>query len=143
MKCGNYELVKAPLDYPGKKYRDKYCYEHHLVWWQITGNIISEKEVIHHINENKRDNRFENLELLNKKVHTSNHSKNMSKETKLRISKSVRGNNNGQSKLSLEKVKEIHKYIEMGYSQRQISKIFNVSHTTIGNIHRGECWSNI
>ena len=31
MKSGNYILIKAPDNYPGKKYRGKYCYEHHYV----------------------------------------------------------------------------------------------------------------
>ena len=39
MKNGDYILVKAPTNYPGKKYRNKYCYEHHLVYWQHYGII--------------------------------------------------------------------------------------------------------
>lgn len=61
MKNGQYTLVIAPVDYPGRKYRERYCYEHHLVWWQSTGEVISEEEIIHHINGKHRDNRIENL----------------------------------------------------------------------------------
>ena len=74
MRNGNYELVKAPDGYPGKKYRGKYCYEHHLVWWQNTGELPDPGEVVHHKNENARDNRFENLEIKEWHKHSSDHS---------------------------------------------------------------------
>lgn len=71
MKNGDYILVVAPANYPGKKYRDKYCYEHHLVYWQHYGIIPNENEVIHHKDGNKYNNNINNLELLT----TNNHNK--------------------------------------------------------------------
>lgn len=71
MRNGPYELVLAPEDYPGKKYRDRYVYEHHLVWWQNTGEVVVPPMLIHHENEQKRDNSFENL----RKKHTSAHTR--------------------------------------------------------------------
>ena len=62
MKNGPYELVIAPPGYPGKLYRGRYCYEHHLVWWQNTGEVPGPGEEIHHKNEHKRQNNFGNLE---------------------------------------------------------------------------------
>lgn len=73
MKNGSYELVKAPPDYPGKRYRDKYVYEHHLVWWINTGSLVPEGFDVHHKNEEKRDNRFENLELKKHAEHSREH----------------------------------------------------------------------
>ena len=73
MKNGPYELVKAPDNYPGKKYRGKYCYEHHLVYWKHYGILPGLNEVIHHKNERKRDNRIENLELVTHKTHNKLH----------------------------------------------------------------------
>ncbi len=71
MKNGPYELVIAPDDYPGKRYRDRYCYKHHLVWWQNTGTLVPEGHLLHHKNGDHRDNRFENLHLL----HIGDHNK--------------------------------------------------------------------
>lgn len=49
-------------------------YEHHQVWYENTGHIVdSSKEVIHHINGIKTDNRFENLELLSISEHCKKH----------------------------------------------------------------------
>lgn len=75
MKNGPYELVKAPLDYPGKKYRGLYCYEHHLVYWKKHRIVPSNGEVIHHKNGIKRDNRIQNLELKTVKEHNADHNK--------------------------------------------------------------------
>lgn len=75
MKNGPYEMVKAPDAYPGMKYRGKYVYEHHLVWWTNTGKLVPEGFVIHHVNHEKRDNRIENLELIDRSAHSKDHAK--------------------------------------------------------------------
>jgi len=73
MKNGEYILIVPPKDYPGKLYRKGYCYEHHYVYWKNTGKIIKSNESIHHKNGNKIDNRFNNLELLDKLDHLKKH----------------------------------------------------------------------
>lgn len=64
---GDYVIVDAPEGYPGKVYRrgrrhGAWIQEHHLVWWQVTGAAVPPGFVLHHVNGNKEDNRFENLE---------------------------------------------------------------------------------
>jgi hypothetical protein len=75
MRNGPYELVKAPPEYPGFRYRGKYVYEHILVWWKNTGEVVSEESgfVVHHKNENRRDNAFSNLEKKERGAHTREH----------------------------------------------------------------------
>ena len=75
MKNGPYILVKAPSDYPGKKYRDKYCYEHVLIYWQNTGDLPGDDEQIHHKDEDKHHNEFSNLEKIKKGAHQKLHHK--------------------------------------------------------------------
>ena len=81
MKNGPYELVHAPQDYPGKRYRGLYIYEHHLVWWQQTKTLVPIGMILHHKNHKKRDNRFENLELLSNSSHVVEHGKERSERT--------------------------------------------------------------
>ncbi len=76
MVNGDYILVKAPKDFPGKKYRQKYCYEHILNYWKYYGIIPKDNELIHHINGNKHDNRISNLELKTRVQHTVDHNDN-------------------------------------------------------------------
>lgn len=75
MKNGPYELVIAPKEYPGKKYRGRYCYEHHLVMWEHTGKLPKKGEVVHHKNHKKRDNRIGNLEIKKDGKHKAQHNK--------------------------------------------------------------------
>jgi hypothetical protein len=73
MKNGPYILVISPSEYPGKKYRGRYMYEHHLIWWRKTGIVLPIGYNIHHKNENPHDNRFENLEMISRNTHASIH----------------------------------------------------------------------
>lgn len=73
MRNGKYILVLAPQEYPGKKYRGLYCYEHHLVWWMKTGESLKAGEVIHHKNDDKHDNRFVNLKKMTNREHSKLH----------------------------------------------------------------------
>lgn len=73
MRNGPYILVVAPANYPGKKYRDRYVYEHQLVWWQMTGEVVRDGYVIHHKDENKHNNEFSNLEHILRVAHHKIH----------------------------------------------------------------------
>lgn len=73
MRNGPYTLIIAPDDWSGKRYRGRYCYEHIYAYWKHTGILPGPKELVHHINENKRYNRPDNLELIVRSAHTSLH----------------------------------------------------------------------
>ena len=75
MKNGPYELIIAPDNFPGKKYRNKYAYEHIVVYWKKTGIIPEKGYEIHHINGNHRDNKFINLKLITAHEHRLLHGK--------------------------------------------------------------------
>lgn len=75
MKNGPYILLKAPDKYPGKKYRGKYAYEHQIIFWLNTGIIPPKGYHVHHKNEIKTDNRFDNLEIISRSTHTYTHKK--------------------------------------------------------------------
>lgn len=72
MKNGPYALVIAPADYPGKKYRDRYCYEHRLVFWRTHGYL---PETVHHGDGEKLHNDPDNLDGMTRPAHTRLHSK--------------------------------------------------------------------
>jgi hypothetical protein len=68
-----YVLIKPPEGFPGKLYHKIYCYEHHANFWLAYGIIPGSKEIVHHKNEIKTDNRPENLELKLRAEHSREH----------------------------------------------------------------------
>lgn len=104
--------------------------------------VLCDGEVIHHINENKLDNRSENLEPQSYLKHNAYHQggeKNWHRRSELRSLFS--GENSPHHKLTLSQIVEIRKkYVPKKYSQRRIAKEFGVCQRQIGRILRDESW---
>jgi len=96
-------------------------YVHRFVWEYFNGEIPQGLE-INHINEDKSDNRLENLELVTKKQNIRKRSYN---------------------KLSMDACKAIReKYIDRsGYTLEKLAKEYDCHPTTIRNCIIGESWS--
>lgn len=73
MKNGKYTLIVCPQDYPGKRYRGRYAYEHIVEFWRKENRLPQIGHVIHHLNGDHRDNSWENLEEILKSDHSRNH----------------------------------------------------------------------
>jgi len=90
---------------------------------------------INHINGAKQDNRDENLEWLS-----------LAANTKLQWKTGLadaRGEKNGQSKLSAEKVLAIRRMLNSGASQTDIAIVADVSPSNISFIANGERWASL
>lgn len=77
MKNGQYELITPPGDYPGKRYRGRYAYEHRVAWWRRTGKNPDNfpGHVVHHKNDQKRDNDPLNVKLIGRSAHSAHHAR--------------------------------------------------------------------
>jgi hypothetical protein len=105
-------------------------YVHALVGEAFVGKRTKE-EVFDHINENKQDNRVENLRILtrgnNVKVWAVGNPKRKSQE-------------NGTSKLNEYKVRMVKSFLRGGTRDPLIAKLFTVDRVTISDIKRGKSW---
>ena len=55
----------------------------------------------------------------------------------------IRGENNGNSKLTDYQAKKIKQLYDIGLSQEELSKMFNVSRRTVYNIRTGATWGHL
>ena len=71
----NGEYLFAKVRNHPKADKHGYVYEHRIVMENFLNRLLTNDEIIHHKNENKYDNRLENLELLSRIDHTIHHRK--------------------------------------------------------------------
>jgi hypothetical protein len=73
--------------FPGYKKKGRYVPLHNYIYWLNTGLIPEKgKTAIHHIDEDRENNEFENLELISVKEHNKIHNQNPSLKHRAQIS---------------------------------------------------------
>jgi hypothetical protein len=116
---------------------------HFLIHRIVASNFIDnikDKPQVNHINGIKHDNRVENLEWCNQSENQIHAYKN--KLQKPSLHKRAYGENQGCSKLKEKDVIFILQNYKRGMGVK-LSKIFNVSQTTILNIVNKKIWTNV
>lgn len=68
-----YVLIRVGVDHP-LAFGSGYAYEHQIVWVAAGNPLPKKNELIHHKDEDKTNNRIENLELITRSEHAKHHS---------------------------------------------------------------------
>ena len=68
---GDYLYAIVP-EHP-KRTKNNYVLAHRVIVENFLGRLLNDDEVVHHINENKKDNRIENLQVLSASEHAKLH----------------------------------------------------------------------
>lgn len=96
-----------------------------------------DKNIVHHIDANRKNNYYKNLEW-------STYKENNDYANLRHVKRGGIGEENHFSKLSEQKVKEIrNKYSSEQYTQIELSRLYNVSNSAISNIVNYKSWSHI
>ncbi len=133
--CGNYKIFldggyEAKIGIDGNM-----VYIHREVMEQKLGRKLRLGELVHHKDENKRNNEPDNLELSNNSIHTKRHFLN-SDLYKF-------GSENKNSVLTEEQVINIKRLLSEGITKMVLSKRLGISYSTIWNIDTGQTWSHL
>lgn len=115
--------------------------EHRLIMQEHIGCELTPDEIVHHINEDKTDNRIENLMIMTLAEHSSLHSTGhtASKEFREHLSKIKKGiPNYGAAKINLSQLQDILTSIRNHETFRSIADRHGVNHSVISDIHLGK-----
>lgn len=140
--CGNMYLHMGYECFIDKDGNEKFV--HREVLEKKLGRKLRDNENAHHIDENKRNNDPDNLEVLLISEHTKKHRKEYtnSAETNKKISKSKIKNwqNIHGVKLNPILVKEIKIKLQNKVKMTVLSKEYNVGYDTIRDIKNNKTW---
>lgn len=124
--------------------------EHRLIMEKILGRKLNFNEVVHHKDENKRNNSPDNLELKTRSKHSQDHFKpilitsEQKAKMKIKLSESYRGENAPWSILTGEQVILIKRLLKANTMKMvDIAAKFNVDRRTIGDIKHRRSWMHI
>jgi hypothetical protein len=131
-KIGGFSVVSLKSNGKSKHYL-----VHKLVAEAFVLKESDDQTVVIHLDWNKQNNHFANLEWATKKVSYARMHKRL-REERLKKGKVIT-----YSKLKADEVALIKSMLERGIRQKLIAKMFCVSEMQITRIKRGENWSNI
>ena len=132
----SYGYLMIHKDFVDKKYHtmqssDGYIAEHRLVKAKQLSRPLETKELVHHINNDKLDNREENLKIVTKGQHSGIH-----------YSISLEDKQQGQAVISLEKARKIKELLKKTLTHQEIANKLDVSKNIVSNISCGRNWRN-
>jgi hypothetical protein len=143
-RLGSWRLLKPRLDQKGYLFVTLYAHgkqTHHQIHHLVADAFLPAKgptdTVVRHLNDNKLDNRVENLA-------RGTYSDNMDDAIKNGVGFVGKGTANGKAKLTEDIVREIRQLYATGeFSQRALALRFGVSRYTICQIVRRKNWKHI
>jgi hypothetical protein len=106
------------------------------------GRKLGRNEVVHHVNEDKKDNRIDNLEVMSSAKHTELHhiGSKRSDGQKKNIRNGVRGSS--RTKLSEEKVVWLKEQARLGLmTQADMAETLSVSPMTVSRAINNQTWN--
>jgi hypothetical protein len=126
--------------------KSKYKKSHQLVYETFYNDKLKSNECVHHKDENKENNYYENLEKITKYNHNSFHKKNITNETRNKLRESRKqyvGENHPRHKLTEQQVIQINMLFKLNFKNCEIYKLYDIDKTIISKIRMKKIWSYV
>ena len=125
-------------EYEVKRVDGKSRAVHILLAEQLLGRPLKKNEVVHHINGDKRDNRPENLVVMDRAEHAAlHHTGRKASPEKLRKLEAKKGKPSANRKLSGEQVREIAAKLCRGATVTELAKEYGLARAGIEHVKNG------
>lgn len=115
--------------------------EHRYIMEQHLGRKLGRREVVHHKNDDPKDNRLENLEVMTLSQHSRMHAQD-------RLRRGIRpsggrGERAGAAKLKEWQVLLIQSALDSGFNCHELGAVYGVSYKTVEDIRNRKSWRHI
>ena len=120
---------------------------HRWLMEQELGRKLDTSEIVHHINENSLDNSIENLCVMSNEDHSRLHSKppyfsELARERRRAKSSEEPAHNRKLTQEDIEYIKKHYTPRDKNHGARALARIYEIDHTSILKIIRGEFYKN-
>jgi transposase-like protein len=133
-------------EYKIKTINGKQIPEHRAVIEELLGIKLNKNQVVHHINGNKKDNRPENLQVMDGREHSRLHASRMAQtpEKRRKISEARKGKPNTLARqLKDDQVEAIVRALSKGASVTAVAAEYGISDHVIRNIRDGKTYRDV
>ena len=123
--------------------------EHRYLMEQHVGRKLNSNELVHHLNENSRDNRIENLTIMSRSEHARLHGKEYGFSEKARAARVKKIKEEGHPKLRKLSNDDV-RYIRQNYiprdkefGERALARKYGLGHSSLNRIINKQCYKNV
>lgn len=130
--------------YRHRRVNGKYVREHRIIMEAYLGRRLGPDEVVHHVNGDGRDNRIENLQVMDKCAHHVKHRREQTNFYRIPYTQNAQhGEDNPSAKVTAGDVVEIRRRVGSGERQTVLAAEYGLDKTAVYQMVHRKTWRHI